>query len=115
MGVSGPTSANFKLDFAILCGRRKKFASFGGKEQESHSSEPTPPSGSEAEEATKLKIRLSPKVTLVVESPPHRHTSDPMDVEPTMTVETKVLTSTPQRPLPPAHLATLIRIVFVYT
>ena len=58
-------------------------------------------------EAPKLKIRLSPKVTLVVGSPEHRHASDPMDVERTTmpTTETDVLTSTPQLE-PPARSAT---------
>ena len=86
---------------------------FAAGEQRSHSSEQTPPSpqsGSEDVEATKLKIRLSPKVTLVVESPPRRQTSvlsvDPTTIVATMTktTETDALTSTPQRA--PARSAT---------
>ena len=119
VSVRGPTSATIKpapqkskLDLRIFFGPGGERPPFGGKEQGSHSSssEPTPPSGSDAAEATKLKIRLSPKVTLVVESPPHRHTSDPMNVEPTTkttaAAETDVSTSTPQRPPPSARSAT---------
>jgi len=58
--------------------------------------------GSESIEATKLKIRL-PKVMQVVESPPHWHAGDPVDLELMVTTVSRVLTLTP---LLPAHSAT---------